>query len=172
MRRRQFVRNTVIFTMGTLVIPETNVFASISEKESNTIDLKPFAVSIEKILISGFIKDFETLQPIPDAKMIVSVKRNRFFPTYRKLESKNGSYTINSGFTASGKISEKLEIKITADGYKDYKSYLYLTKNGCNLHSSEWDYNPNFFTDYCPKNSKSVDEIISKFNFHLLKELI
>jgi hypothetical protein len=170
MKRRQFVKSTAIFTTGALVFSETKVHASISEKESDVLDLKPLANLKEKISINGFVKDFETLQPITNAKMNVSVKRNRFFPTYRDLNSKNGSYRINSGFTNSGKISEKLEVQITADGYKKYKGYLYLTKNGCNLHSSEWDYNPNFSADYCPKNSRAVDDIISKFNFHLVKE--
>jgi hypothetical protein len=170
MKRRQFVKSTAIFTTGALVFSETEVHASISEKESDVLDLKPLVNSKEKISINGFVKDFETLQPITNAKMNVSVKRNRFFPTYRELNSKNGSYIINSGFTNSGKISEKLEIKITADGYKAYKGYLYLTKNGCNLHSSEWDYNPKFNPEYCPKNNKSFDEITSKFNFHLIKE--
>ncbi|MEN9908529.1 MAG: hypothetical protein RLZZ540_1678 [Bacteroidota bacterium] len=170
MKRRQFVKSTAIFTTGALVFSETEVHASISEKESDILDLKPLINSKEKISINGFVKDFETLQPITNAKMNVSVKRNRFFPTYRELNSKNGSYTINSGFTNSGKISEKLEIKITADGYKAYKGYLYLTKDGCNLHSSEWEYNPKFNPEYCPKNNKSFDEITSKFNFHLIKE--
>ncbi|MDI6047054.1 hypothetical protein [Flavobacterium yafengii] len=170
MKRRQFVKSTAIFTTGTLVFSETEIHASTSEKESNILDLKPLVNSKEKISIYGFIKDFETLQPITNAKLNVSVKRNRFFPTYRELNSKKGSYTINSGFTNSGKISEKLEVQITADGYKKYKGYLYLTKNGCNLHSSEWDYNPKFNPDYCPKNNKSSDEITSKFNFHLIRE--
>lgn len=170
MKRRQFVKSTAIFTTGALVFPETEIHASISKKESDVLDLKPLIYSKEKISINGFVKDFETLQPITNARMNVSVKRNRFFPTYRELNSKNGSYTINSGFTNSGKISEKLEIKITADGYKTYNGYLYLTKNGCNMHSSEWDYNPKFNPEYCPKNNKSFDEITSKFNFHLIKE--
>lgn len=170
MKRRQFIKSTAIFTTGALVFSETDIHASISEKESGVLDLKPLVNSKEKILINGFIKDFETLQPITNAKMNVSVKRNRFLPTVRELNSKNGSYSINSGFTTSGKISEKLEIKITADGYKTYKGYLYLTKNGCNLHSSEWDYNPKFKPEYCPKNDKSFDVIKSKFNFHLIKE--
>ncbi|TDE28225.1 hypothetical protein E0I61_11865 [Flavobacterium ranwuense] len=170
MKRRQFVKSTAIFTTGALVFSETEIHASISKKESDVLDLKPLVNSKDKISINGFVRDFETLQPITNAKMNVSVKRNRFFPTYRELNSKNGSYTINSGFTNSGKISEKLEIKIIADGYKTYIGYLYLTKNGCNLHSSEWDYNPKFNPEYCPKNNKSFDETTSKFNFHLIKE--
>ena len=170
MKRRQLVKSTAIFTTGALVFSEIDAHASISEKESDILDLKPFINSKEKISINGFVKDFETLQPITDVRMSVSVKRNRFLTTYRELNSRNGSYTINSGFANSGKISEKLEIKITANGYKTYKGYLYLTKNGCNLHSSEWDYNPNFKPDHCPKNNKSFGEITSKFNFHLIKE--
>lgn len=170
MKRRQFVKSTAIFTTGALVFSETEVHASTSEKESNILDLKPIINSKEKISINGFIKDFETLLPIINANINVSLKRNRFFSTHRELNSVDGSYVINSGFSDSGKISEKLEIKITANGYKAYKGYLYLTKNGCNLHSNEWDYNPKFSSEYCPKNIKSFDEITSKFNFHLIKE--
>jgi hypothetical protein len=171
MKRRQFVKNTAILATGVLIFSETDVHASIkNEEKSNVLDLNPLVKSEEKISINGFVKDFETLTPITNAKIYVSVKRNRFYSLNRELHSMNGSYRINSGFTNSGKISEKLQVKITADGYKTYKSYLYLTKNGCNLHSGEWDYNPNFNPEYCPQNNKSVDEIISKFNFHLIKK--
>jgi hypothetical protein len=169
MKRRQFVKSSAIFTTGAVVFSETDVHATANENKSDIIDLKPFVNSNEKISIYGVVKDFETLQPITNAKLNVSVKRNRFFPMHRELNSKNGFYIINSGFTTSGKIAEKLEIKITADGFKTYKGCLYLTKNGCNVHSSEWDYNPNFNPDDCPENSVSVDEILSKFNFHLIK---
>ncbi|MFC5682457.1 hypothetical protein ACYE2N_11700 [Flavobacterium sp. MAHUQ-51] len=170
MKRRQFVKSTAIFTTGALVFSETEVHASTSDKESNVLDLKPIVNSKEKISIKGFIKDFDTLQPITNANINISVKRNRFFSTYRELNSNNGSYTINSGFSDSGKNSNKLKVKITANGYKTYNGYLYLTKYGCNIHSSEWDYNPKFNPDYCPNNNKSSDEITSKFNFHLIKE--
>lgn len=170
MERRQFVKKTAILATGVLVFSETDVHASISEKKSDVLDLNPLVNLKEKISINGLVKDFETLQPIASAKINVSIKRNRFFALNRELYSMNGAYKINSGFTDSGKISEKLHIKITADGYKTYKGYLYLTKNGCNLHSNEWDYNPNFNSDYCPKNTKSVDGITSKFNFHLIRE--
>jgi len=170
MKRRQFIKSTAVFTTGALVFSEIDAHASTSEKESEILDLMPLVDSKDKISINGFVKDFETLKPITNAKMNVSVKRNRFFYTNRELNSKNGNYRINSGFANSSKISEKLEIKITADGYKTYKGCLYLTKNGCNLHSSEWDYNPRFKPEYCPKNDKSFDVITSKFNFHLIKE--
>lgn len=170
MKRRQFVKSTAVFTTGALFFSEMYAQAATSEKESDILDLKPLVNLKYQISINGFVKDFETLQPITNAKMNVSVKRNRFFSINRELNPKNGNYRINSGFTNSSKISEKLEIKITANGYKTYEGCLYLTKNGCNLHSSEWDYNPKFKPEYCPKNDKSFDTITSKFNFHLIKE--
>lgn len=170
MERRQFVKKTALLTTAVLVFSETETHASPSEKQSVILDLNPMIKPEEKISINGFIKDFKTLEPITNAKIHVSVKRNRFYSLNRELNSKNGSYTIHSGFTNSSKISEKIQVKITADGYKSYKSYLYLTKNGCNIHSSEWDYNPEYNLDYCPKNKKEVNEIISKFNFHLVRE--
>ena len=170
MKRRQFVKSTAFLTTGVLVFSETDVHASISEKESDILDLNPVVKSEEKISIIGFVKDFKTLEPIANAKLYVSVKRNRFYSLNRELNSKNGSYRIHSGFTNSGKISEKLQVTIKADGYKTYKSYLYLTKNGCNVHSKEWEYNPDFHPDFCPRNDKSAEEILSKFNFHLVRE--
>lgn len=75
-----------------------------------------------------------------------------------------------SGFNVSNtKVNEKISIQIETEGYKPYKNTIYFSAKGCYIHSEEWNYNPNFKSEFTPKNNRSENETISSFNFHLVK---
>ncbi|MEO8516580.1 MAG: hypothetical protein ABI426_07550 [Flavobacterium sp.] len=169
MERRLFVKKTALMTTGVLALSGSNLYASTEEKKSDIIDISPIATSKNKIILKGFILDAITFKKIEVSEIEVKVRRNRLFSTKESIEKANGSYHIVSGFTNSGKIREKLNVKITAFGYKPYEGCLYITKNGCQIHSEEWDYNPNFKPEFCPKNDISDSQTEVKFNFHLVK---
>ena len=175
MERRLFVKNTTLLTSGILALSGSNLYASseekksVVEKKSDIIDISPVSTSKNKILLKGLILDSVTFKKIDVQKIDVQIKRNRFFSTKQSIENINGSYHILSGFTNSGKVYEKMNVQITADGYKPYEGYVYLTKDGCHVHSEEWEYNPNFKPEFCPKNSTSGNQTLSEFNFHLVK---
>ena len=100
--------------------------------------------------------------------MYAKINRNRLFPNRQKLESKDGRYSIESGFTKNKK-SDKVFINIIAEGYKPYENTIYLTSKGCNIHSNEWNYNPNFNFENCPNNQRLGNHMLSTFNFHLVR---
>lgn len=170
MERRKFVEKTAVLTTAIMAFGGTSAYASIDEKKSGNLDLSPLFISKEKIVIKGFVKDFKTRDLITNAQINVLVKRNRFFPLNRNVFPENGTYSINSGFANSNRKTEKLQIKITANGYKTYNGCLYLGEGGCRIHSNEWVYNPNYKPAYCPDNIKIDDHILSKFNFYLIKK--
>ncbi|MCL9807204.1 hypothetical protein NAT51_16845 [Flavobacterium amniphilum] len=170
MKRRLFVKNASIVSMGILAVSGTNVFANNTEKEKSTvIDLLPLGKASKKIVLKGIILDATTSQPIENCKMSVKAKVNRLFNSTQDILTSNGDYTIISGFTDAGKISKKIKVEITAPGYKPYTGYIYLSTSGCNLHSDEWNYNKNFDYKDCPKNQHLENEIASSFNFRLVK---
>lgn len=169
MERRLFVKNTTLLTSGILALSGSNLYASSEEKKSDVIDLSPVSTSKNKIVLKGLILDSVTFKKITVQKIDVQVKRNRFFSTKQSIENTNGSYHILSGFTNSGKVYEKMSVQITADGYKPYEGYVYMTKDGCHIHSEEWQYNPNFKPEFCPKNTTSGNQTLSEFNFHLVR---
>ncbi|TGD56655.1 hypothetical protein [Flavobacterium humi] len=169
MERRLFVKNTTLLTSGILALSGSSLYASNEEKKSNIIDLSPVSTSKNTLLLKGMILDAATFQKIDVQKIDVQVKRNRFFATKQSIENVNGSYAILSGFTNNGKVYEKMNIRITANGYKPYEGCVYLTKDGCHVHSEEWAYNPAFKPEYCPKNNTEGNQTLSEFNFHLVK---
>ncbi|WP_136668967.1 carboxypeptidase-like regulatory domain-containing protein [Flavobacterium sp. H122] len=169
MKRRLFVKKTGIVSMGILAFSGAKVFANTTEEKSSVIDLLPFSEVSQKIILKGSIVDAITSQPIGDCKMTVKAKTNRLFNTTKNILTSNGDYTIVSGFIPEGKISRKIEVEIEADGYKTYTSFIYLSVGGCHLHSKEWDYNKNFDHNNCPKNKRIGSEIVSLFNFRLVK---
>ncbi|MGH2667419.1 hypothetical protein [Flavobacterium sp.] len=169
MERRLFVKNTTLLASGILALSGSNLYASSEEKKSNVIDLSPVSTSKNKLILKGLILDSVTFEKINIQKIDVQVKRNRFFSTKQSIENINGSYHILSGFTNSGKVYEKMNVQIIADGYKPYEGHIYLTKDGCHVHSEEWDYNPDFKLEYCPKNNTSGTQTLSEFNFHLVR---
>lgn len=170
MKRRLFVKNVSIVSMGILAVSGTDVLANNTEKEKSTvIDLLPLRKVSKKIVLKGAILDATTLKPIENCKMSVKAKVNRLFNSTQDILTSNGDYTIISGFTGEGKISKKIKVEITATGYKPYTGYIYLSTSGCNLHSDEWNYNKNFDYKDGPKNQQSENEIASFFNFRLVK---
>lgn len=169
MERRLFVKKTALMTTGVLALSGSNLYASTEEKKSNRIDLSPITASTNKIILKGSILDAITLKKIEASEIEVKVKRNRFFSIKEAIEKTNGSYHIISGFSGS-KVREKLHIKINANGYKPYEGCLYVTQNGCHVHSEEWKYNPNFKPEFCPENTFFNNLTEVKFNFHLVKK--
>lgn len=176
MERRKFVKKISAFTTGALVLSGSNLYAldtdsDFETKKLNTsIDLTPLSFYDKKITLKGNFIDSETLEPIQSVVLKAKVRKNRFLPVSRSIESSDSSYEIQAGFSSTGKkINEKVTIEITAKGYKPFLNDIYLSKNGCNLHCEIWNYNPNFKMEYCPKNSNNGDHTISTFNFHLVK---
>lgn len=171
MKRRLFVKNVSMASMGVLAISGTDVLANNSEvvTKSSVIDLLPLRKVSKKIVLKGSILDATTLKPIENCKMSVKTKFNRLLNSSQDILTANGDYTIISGFTLEGKISKKIKVEITASGYKSYKGYIYLSTSGCNLHSDEWNYNKNFDYKDCPKNEQFENGISSLFNFRLIK---
>lgn len=171
MKRRLFVKNVSMASMGILAISGTDVLANNSEEvtKSTVIDLLPLRKISKKIVLKGSILDATTLRPIENCKMSVKTKFNRLLNSTQDILTANGDYTILSGFTSEGKISKKIKVDITATGYKPYTGYIYLSSGGCHLHSNEWNYNKNFDHNHCPKNEHLENEISSFFNFRLVK---
>jgi hypothetical protein len=170
MERRSFVKKTSLLTSGLFFFSTKNLFATPEKSDINinNLDLTPMLASSKKIMIKGKILDSKTHLPI-NADMYVKTKRNRFFSKKHSVNALNGSYSIFSGFASSEKISEKLLIEIKVDGYKPYEGNLYLTPNGCNVHSDQWQYNPDFKPEYCPVNYEESNLLFSSFNFYLVK---
>ena len=171
MKRRLFVKNVSMASMGILAISGTDVLAKNSEEvtKNSVIDLLPLRKVSKKIVLKGSILDATTLKPIENCKMSVKTKFNRLLNSTQDILTVNGDYTILSGFTSEGKISKKIKVEITATGYKPYAGYIYLSAGGCHLHSNEWNYNKNFDYSHCPKNEHLENEISSFFNFRLVK---
>jgi len=167
MERRLFIKKASMLTTGVLAMSSLTSFTS-PENENSNIDLVPFLAS-KRIELKGIIVDAKSGQVVINTSIKVKLNRNRFLATQRVIENNNGKYSIASGFTPNGKFSEKIEIEIKAPGYKTYKSQLLLSKNGCNVHSAEWDYNPDFKIEYLPENLISGEDVISQFNFRLVK---
>jgi hypothetical protein len=171
MERRNFVKRLSVFTTGTIALSGSNLYASEIKKETANaiIDLSPLSPT-DTIILKGNFIDASTLAPIKDVKMIAKVKRNRFFPLNESITSNDSTYQIQSGFSLNkNKLNEKVNIEIIADGYKTYNSTIYLTAKGCDIHSEEWNYNPNFKTEFCPKNINVDNKTLSTFNFHLVR---
>jgi hypothetical protein len=167
MERRSFVKKTSLLTSGVLILPTGNLL-SAPNQISNNLDLTPLFIDGKKIIIKGSVLDSQTHMPI-NTDINLTVKRNRFYSKKHFIAATNGSYSIHSGFSNSDKISEKVMIEIKVNGYKPYESNLYLTKKGCNIHSDQWQYNPNFKSEYCPVNKEESEFVLSKFNFYLVK---
>lgn len=174
MKRRKFVKNLSAFTTGALVLSGSNLYALESDFETKTlntsIDLTPLSIYDKKITLQGNFIDSETLEPIQSVVLKAKIKKNRFIPLSKSITSTNGSYTIQTGFSSDGnKINEKVTIEIAADGYKTLSSNLYLSIDGCNIHSDIWNYNPKFNIEHCPQNNVNESTTISTFDFHLVK---
>ncbi|MEO8240556.1 MAG: hypothetical protein ABI576_20800 [Flavobacterium sp.] len=167
MERRLFVQKTSLLASGVLIF-STGTILSTPKQNSNNLDLTPFFITGKKIIIKGLILDSKTHLPIT-TDINVKVKRNRFYSKKHSITAINGTYSIYSGFSNSEKISEKVIIEIKANGYKPYESNLYLTQKGCNIHSDQWQYNPDFKSEYCPVNKEEPEFMLSKFNFYLVK---
>lgn len=168
MERRSFVMKTSLLTSGIFVFSTGNLFATSEQNNINNLDLTPMLITGKKIMIKGTILDSKTHLPI-NADMCVKTKRNRFFSKRHSVNALNGSYSIYSGFSNSEKISEKITIEIKVDGYKSYEGNLYLSRSGCNIHSDQWQYNPDFKPEYCPVNYEESNLMFSTFNFYLIK---
>lgn len=170
MERRLFVKRLSVLATGTLALSGANIYAVEANNPSNNIDFTPFSLVNNKITLKGNFIDSKTSEQIRSVKLIAKIKKNRFFPLKQSLQSTDGSYSIESGFNASNtKVNEKISIQIEAQGYKPYKNTFYLSAKGCLIHSEEWNYNPNFKSEFIPKNNSSEKETISSFNFHLVK---
>lgn len=172
MERRNFVKKLSAFTTGALVLSSANLYAfdADSETQNTSIDLTPFSFNDKKVILKGNFIDAETLESIHSVVLKAKVAKNRFLPLTRSIESTNGSYEIQTGFSSEGnKINEKLLIEITAAGYKTLESEIYIGENGCNIHSNMWNYNPKFNMEHCPQNLSNGNFTVSTFNFHLVK---
>lgn len=171
MKRRNFVKRLSVFTTGTIALSGSNLYASETQNEiqNATINLTPSS-STDSFLLKGSFIDAITLQPIKNVKMVAKVTKNRFFTLNESVISNDGTYQIQSGFSSNkNKMNEKVNIEIKADGYKTYKNTIYLSTKGCDIHSEEWNYNPNFRVENCPVNINKGNTTLSTFNFHLVK---
>ena len=143
-------------------------FEKENEVERNSIDLSPLIFNDSEIILKGNFIDAETLETIQGVSMKTKVSKNRLFSFKETIESKNGSYEIKTGFsTVDKKVIEKVTVEITAEGYKTLSTELYLSRLGCNIHCSIWDYNPNLKIEDTPKNSLHGNYTVSNFNFQL-----
>lgn len=167
MERRLFAKQASLLASGVLIFP-TGTILSNPEQNNSNLDLTPLFITGKKIIIKGLILDSKTHLPIT-TDINVKVKRNRFYSKKHSITAIDGCYSIYSGFSNSDKISEKVMIEIKVNGYKPYESNLYLTKKGCNIHSDQWQYNPDFKSEYCPVNKEESEFVLSKFNFYLVK---
>ena len=121
-------------------------------------------------LLKGNIVDAITFQPIENCKMVVKTNKNRLFTTTKEIVTTNGDYAILSGFTTAETRMKKIQVEIKAAGYKTYSSFIYLSPDDCNLHSTEWNYNKNFdYNNDLPKSETVGNQTISLFNFQLVK---
>ena len=170
MERRLFVKKTSLLTSGILILSTDSILATTSTAQKNVtnINLIPALATGKNIIIKGLVLDAKTNLPI-NTDIKISAKRNRFYSKNNSLNALNGEYSIYTGFTNSGKISEKLNFEINAPGYKPYNGNLYITKNGCNIHSDQWQYNPGYKPEYRPINKEQENTITSTFNFYLVK---
>lgn len=163
MERRSFIQKTALASTFALFVSPKTLFAN--EQNQASIDLSSIFANGKNIKLSGATLDAITQTEIA-AK--ISVKSGSgIFSKFREVELIKGQYSINSRI--SSKANNKLKIKIEAKGYKTFKGNLYLTSNGCRIHSEMWAYYADFKPEYLPKNKVNENEIISKFNFHLIK---
>ncbi|WP_428223274.1 hypothetical protein [Flavobacterium sp.] len=169
MSRRLFVKNTSIFSMGLMAFSGSSLWAKNTTEDTTVIDLTPINPIDKKITLAGNIIDATTLLPINGCKMTVKAKTNRLFKTTREIATPAGVYSIITGFSTSRKLSKMLEVTIEAPGYKTYSSFINLSTTGCHLHSEEWNYNKNFNPMHCPQNNTENQEILSNFDFRLIR---
>ena len=175
MERRKFVKKLSVFTTGTLVLSGSNLYALETDSGTKTlhtsINLTPFSINDKKITLQGNFLDSKTFEPIQTVILKAKIKNNRFLPLSKSIVSRNASYEIQTGFSSNGnKIYEKISVEIKSTGYKPFYGYLYLSTNGCNVHSDFWNYNPDFQIENCPQNEYSETHTLSRFDFHLVKE--
>lgn len=171
MERRLFVKKTSLLTSGILILSTDSILATTATTAQNNVtnvNLIPALATGKNIIIKGLVLDAKTNLPI-NTDIKISAKRNRFYSKNNSLNALNGEYSIYTGFTNSGKISEKLNFEINAPGYKPYNGNLYITKDGCNVHSDQWQYNPAYKPEYRPINKEQINTITSTFNFYLVK---
>lgn len=168
MERRLFVKKTSLLTSGILVLSTNSLLATTDQKIVNNLDIVPVLATGKNIIIKGLILDAQTNLPI-NTDINVSTKRNRFYSKNHLLTALNGVYSIHTGFSNSEKVSEKMNFKINVEGYKPYNGNLYITKSGCNIHSDQWQYNPDFKSENRPTNNEQANTFVSTFNFYLVK---
>lgn len=162
MERRLFVKQTALLSSLALVSSPTFLFAK--ENKSNSADISSSFLSGKKIKISGLALDGVTNEEI-EADIQIKTRKGIF--------SKNKEIVSNGGYSIVGNLSEgraqKIEIKIQAKGYKTFDGHIYFTSQGCRIHSDMWNYNPDFKPEFIPKNEIYASEIVSQFNFYLVK---
>lgn len=172
MKRRLFLKQTGIATTGVLLFSGAEVtahdLADIPSK--NRIDLSPISFVANKVTLTGLILDSETQQIISTCQIKVKIKNNRLLSNTEEIKVTNGSYEVLTGFTNSCRIRKKLEVQITAEGYKPYQGSIFISHKGCNIHSDEWVYNQDFNTNQCPQNVVSGNKTTSQYNFFLVKK--
>ncbi|MCC9071456.1 hypothetical protein LNQ49_07625 [Flavobacterium sp. F-65] len=168
MERRLFVKKTGLLTTGILVLSTDSILATTTQKDVTNLDLTPVLTTGKNIIIKGLVLDARTNLPI-NTDINISTKRNRFYSKNHLLTALNGIYSIHTGFSNSEKVSEKMNFKINVDGYKPYNGNLYITKSGCNIHSDQWQYNPDFKSENRPINNEQTNTFVSTFNFYLVK---
>ncbi|VXB61819.1 conserved hypothetical protein [Flavobacterium sp. 9AF] len=169
MERRNFVKKMSAFTTGSLLLSGSNLYSFETEKKiNNKINLSS-SFSNREIILKGNFVDAITLEPINKVSMKIKPLKSRLsYDQY--LETEDSFYEIKTGFSSiNNKVIEKIEIEITAEGYKPLISEIYLSKFGCNIHCSIWKYNPNLKIEDSPKNDFRENYTLSKFNFHLIK---
>jgi hypothetical protein len=170
MKRRLFIKQVSIVTTGVLAFSGIDTYANESKQKSVVIDLLPVSGTSSKIKLKGNIVDAITFQPIENCKMVVKTNKNRLFTTTKEIVTTNGDYAILSGFTTAETRMKKIQVEIKAAGYKTYSSFIYLSPDDCNLHSTEWNYNKNFdYNNDLPKSETVGNQTISLFNFQLVK---
>lgn len=162
MERRSFVKKSALLSSIALIASPTVLVAG--ESNNHSMNVASLLTVGKKVKISGFAYDAETKKLI-DARIQVKSGYGLFAKTRQGMASQQKYEIIGSVSDNSNKIA----VKIEANGYKTYEGFIYLTQSGCSIHSEMWKYNPNFKSEFVPKNEVSSNEVNSKFDFYLVK---
>jgi hypothetical protein len=162
MERRLFVKQAAL--LSSLALVSSPAFLYAKESKSNSADISSSFLSGKKIKISGLALDCSTNKEI---EALIQIK------TRKGIFSKSKEIVSDGGYSILGNLSDnrpqKIEVKIQAKGYKTFEGHIYFTAQGCRIHSDMWNYNPDFKPEFIPKNEISASEIVSQFNFYLVK---
>lgn len=162
MERRLFVKQAAM--LSTFALVSTPSFLKAKESSTNSADVSSAFLAGKKVMVTGFAYDSRTQQEV-DAVIEVSTRKGIFSKTKEIVSV--GGYSI-LGSIQKGE-TQKVKVRVQAEGYKTLQGHLYFTSQGCRIHSDMWHYNPDFKPEFIPKNEITASEILSRFSFYLVK---